>query len=173
MYQGSMAVAPGSHKASWRHDAYSAIGQNRTEDGGKTKEEIVRKAKANVEKGYPTCDMYHVNPPVHAEIEKSSRIIDIKGGDVIFATRLLFHRSLAVTEDGIEYYKSIEKKYLKRYSLRYVPGSARLPDGWSVECSVFSDPTSLEDGMDDMAAWVDDLVSKANAEFRATIFGAK
>jgi hypothetical protein len=200
MYQGSMAVAPGSHTASWRHDAYFAIGQNRTEDGGKTKEEIVRKTKANVEKRFPTCDMHHVNPQVHAEIERSSRVLDIKKGDVIFATRLLFHRTLAVTDDGIEYYKSIDKEYLKRYSLRYVPGSARLPNGWSVEWSVLSDPANvgrsldeidensetkfypkvwprveehLEDGMDDMAARVDDLVSKANAEFRATIFGAK
>jgi hypothetical protein len=31
----------------------------------------------------------------------------------------------------------------------------------------------LEDGMDDMAARADDLASKANAEFRATILGAK
>jgi hypothetical protein len=199
IYQGSMAVAPGSHKASYRHDAYTAIGQNRTEDGGNTKEEIVRKIEANVEKRYQTCELHHFNPQVHAEIEKSSRIVDIKRGDVVFATRLLFHRTLAVTDDGIEYYKSIDKEFLKRYSLRYVPGSARLPNGWSVEWSVLTDPANvgrsldeiaessemmfypkvwpqveenLEDGMNDMAARVDDLGSKASAEFRA-LFGAK
>jgi hypothetical protein len=199
MYQGSMAVAPASHKSSWRHDAYFAIGQNRTEDGGKSKEEIVRKMKANVERRYPTCELHHFDPQIRAKIEKSSHIVDVKRGDVVFATRLLFHRTLAVTEDGIEYYKSIDKEYLKRYSVRYVPGSARLPNGWSVEWSVLADPANvgrsldkiaesgtmfypkvwpqvedhLQDGMDDMAARIDDLESKANAEFRATIFGAK
>jgi hypothetical protein len=194
MYQGSMAVAPGSHIASWRHDAYAAIGQNRTEDGGKTVEEILRKRAANVEKHYPTCELHHFDPQIRAKIEESSRIFDIKRGDVVFHTRLLFHRTLAVTEDGIEYYKSIDKEYLKRYSLRYVPGSARLPKGWSVEWSVLADPANagrtldeiaekgetmfypkvwpqveehLEDGMNDMAARVDDLESKVGAEFRA------
>jgi hypothetical protein len=198
--QGSMAVAPGSHKASWRHDAYLAIGQNRTEDGGKTKEEILRKTKANVEKRYRTCELHHFNPEIHAQLEKSSRIIDIKRGDVVFATRLLFHRTLAVTEEGVEYYKSIDQEYLRRYSIRYVPGSARLPNGWSVEWSVLADPSNvgrsldeiaekhetmyypkvwpqvedrLKDGMEDMASRVEDLQIKANKEFMATNFSTK
>jgi ectoine hydroxylase-related dioxygenase (phytanoyl-CoA dioxygenase family) len=33
-YQGSMALAPESHHAPWRHDAYAAIGLNLTFRGG-------------------------------------------------------------------------------------------------------------------------------------------
>jgi hypothetical protein len=81
---------------------------------------------------------------------------------------------------------------MKHCSIRYVPVSARLPNGWSVEWSVLSDLANvgrtlheiaenserkfypkvwprveeyLEDGIDDMAARVDD--------FRATKVGAK
>jgi hypothetical protein len=35
-----MAILPGSHKAGWSPDAFLALGQNRSKDGGKTRKEI-------------------------------------------------------------------------------------------------------------------------------------
>jgi len=136
MYQGSMAVSPGSHKASWSPDAFLALGQNRSEDGGRTRKEIVRAMAENVDKRYPTCELYHFAPEIRSQIEDTSRIVDVKRGDIVFATRLLFHRTLAVTEDGVDYYKSIGKDLLRRYSIRC--SRIRAPSQWlecGMECS--------------------------------------
>jgi len=198
-YRGSMAVAPGSHKAAWRHQAYLAIGQNRSEDGGRSKAEIIRKRQLEPHQGYPTCDMHKANPALRNRIEKTAKILDIKRGDVIFATRLLFHRTLTVTDNGLDYYNSISKEFLNRYSVRYVPGSARLPNGWSVEWSMVSNPANtgktldevadddatmyypkvwpqLEDdidkGLEHVASILEDIKKKAHAEFVETIFGS-
>jgi hypothetical protein len=40
-YEGSMAVAAGSHRAPWRYEAYSAIGRDGTVNGGETWQELV------------------------------------------------------------------------------------------------------------------------------------
>lgn len=150
MYQGSMAVSPSSHKASWRHDAYLALDQNRTQDGGKSKEAIIQTVQTKTDNHYATCDMHLVQPDLYHQIERTSKILDIKKGDVVFATRLLFHRTLSVTKEGISHFENLNQKYLKRYSIRYVPGSARLPNGWSVEWSVIDDPTQVGQSLDDI-----------------------
>jgi hypothetical protein len=43
-YEGSMAVARGSHQALWRWEAYQAIGQDRTKPG-LSKEEFMEALK--------------------------------------------------------------------------------------------------------------------------------
>ena len=137
LYQGSMALAPGSHKADWRFDAYEAIGQNRTYHGGFSREDMKERANSG-EKLLMTCEMRHQNPNVSAMIEETAFIPDIKKGDIIFVTRSLFHRTLAVTAAGKEHYSKRGIQHLNRYSIRYVAGSARLPKGWAFEWSIMA-----------------------------------
>ena len=135
-YQGSMALSPGSHNAhEWRFDAYEGIGQNHSFHGGFTKEEMKQRADSG-EKLFTTCELRHQAPEIREKIEETAFIPDIKKGDVIFATRLLFHRTAPVTDEGKEYYKKNGIEYLNRYSVRYVPGSAQLPLGWNFEWSI-------------------------------------
>ena len=134
-YQGSMALSPGSHRAPWRFEAYEAIGQNRTFHGGFTKEEVRRRAESG-EKLLTTCEMGQNAPELRDKIEETIYIPEIKRGDVIFATRTLFHRTVPVTEQGKEYYADKGIEYLNRYSIRYVPGTARLPKGWTFEWGI-------------------------------------
>ena len=60
-FQGSMALAPGSHQAAWRFDAYEAIGQNRSYHGGFTKIEMQDRARSG-EKLMTTCEMQQNAP---------------------------------------------------------------------------------------------------------------
>jgi len=135
MYQGSMALSPGSHRADWRYDAYNAIGQDRSFHGGFTKEDMQLQAQRG-EQLLTTCEMKNQAPELRETIEKTIFIPEIKKGDVVFATRSLFHRTLAVSKEGQEYYASRGIEYLNRYSVRYVPGTARLPQGWTFEWSI-------------------------------------
>lgn len=41
VYGGGMAVSNGSHSVDWQYDAYNATGQNRSVDGGYTKNAIL------------------------------------------------------------------------------------------------------------------------------------
>lgn len=136
-FQGSMALSPGSHRAEWRHEAYASIGLNLTFQGGFTKEQVTDMARSG-EKLLTTCEMKTQAPEIREKIEATKWIPDVKKGDVIFATRSLFHRTVEVTEEGKEYYASKGIEYLNRYSIRYVPGSARLPHGWTFEWSIKS-----------------------------------
>lgn len=219
LFQGSMAVAPQSHTATWRHRAYSALGQNRSQDGGKTKEEVIRKVNTQRQQQnlstksdddasqpsttpkskYPTCDLRLVDPDVAEILDASQQVLDIQLGDVIFATRLLFHRTMPVTNAGVEYYQQRGQEHLSRYSIRYVPGTARLPKGWSVEWSVVDDNTnaghtldtvveqadklfypqvwpsleeSLSTRLNEMEIAVPSLSKRAHEEYMATIFGS-
>lgn len=150
-FQGSMALAPGSHKADWRYDAYLAIGQNRTYHGGFNKAELKQRAAAG-EKLLSTCDMRDHAPHISKKIEETKYVPDIKKGDVIFATRTLFHRTLATTPEGKEYYLGNDIEYLNRYSIRYVPGSARLPEGWAFEWSILANGDNAGKTLDDAMA---------------------
>jgi hypothetical protein len=53
-----MAISPGSHKAGWSPGAFLTLGQNCSEDGGKTRKEIGQAMAENVNKRYPTCELY-------------------------------------------------------------------------------------------------------------------
>ena len=150
-YEGSMCVAPGSHTADWRFDAYRAIGQDRTRTNGPTKKEFLENFRNG---GFVngTCNMHVSDPTLRQRIEDDKVIFDFKKGDVVFATRMLFHRTLSVTPEGREHYNSIGKDALHRYSLRYVPGSTQLPTGLSFEYSILNDSKNRGRTLDDVVA---------------------
>jgi len=136
-YGGSIAVSPGSHMSSWRHDAYRAIGQNRSTDVNPSKEEMVEIFAAGPPKNN-TCNMPESDPELRKRIEATKVVFDVRKGDVLFADRLLFHRTVAMSVEGKDYFRRLSKDNLKRYSIRYVPGSARLPSGFNIEASILS-----------------------------------
>jgi hypothetical protein len=86
------------------------------------------------------------------KLEEASEIVDLKRGDVIFATRLLFHRTLAVTPEGLEHFAKNGKEALLRYSIRYVPGSATLIKGFSSEWSLLDNSANFGRTLDEVAA---------------------
>lgn len=146
--QGSMALAPGSHKADWRFAAYDAIGQNRTYHGGFTKVEMQQRAlKGN--KLLTTCEMRDQAPEISEMIETTAFIPDIKAGDVIFMTRALFHRTATVTPAGKQFFSNQGIEYLNRYSIRYVPGTAILPKGWTFEWSIMANENNAGRTLDE------------------------
>ena len=130
---GSMVLSRGSHKASWREEAYRSIGQDRTTDGGKELDEFIEYMTTARAKG--TCALDISNPTVYAKAERAKVAFKLKKGDCILATRLLFHRTERVTEKGVKAYAKQGKDQLHRYSLRYVPGTARLNRGVNFEPS--------------------------------------
>jgi hypothetical protein len=142
VYQGSMALSAGSHRQPWRFEAYEAIGQNRTTDGGHTKESIVAKLEEKRKSGKASlgaCEIGKVRPDLREKIDSRKVILDIERGDIIFSTRSLFHKTIDVTAEGKKYYESLGLDVLNRYSIRYTPGSARLPYGWLAEWSAMAD----------------------------------
>jgi Phytanoyl-CoA dioxygenase (PhyH) len=147
-FQGSMALAPGSHKADWRYDAYHAIGQNRSYHGGFTKKEMMQRAQAG-EKLFTTCEMRQQAPDISRMIDETAFIPDIKKGDIIFATRTLFHRTLAVTSAGVKHYSERGIEHLNRYSIRYVPSTARLPRGWAFEWGILANERNAGKSLDE------------------------
>lgn len=138
-YGGSMAVAPGSHKAAWRYDAYRAIGQNRSTDINPSKEEMFELFAGGPPKNN-SCNMPQSDPELRKTIEATKVVFDIRKGDVLFADRLLFHRTMEMTDEGRNVFGKVSKNALQRYSIRYVPGSARLPSGFNVEASILTNP---------------------------------
>jgi len=165
-FQGSMGLAPGSHKAAWKYDAYKAIGQNRSFHGGFTKDEMKQRAQSGA-KLMTTCEMRQQAPEISRMIDDIAFTPDIKKGDVIFATRTLFHRTLAVTPEGIKYFAKKGIEHLSRYSIRYVPGTARLPQGWTFEWSIMANGDnagkSLDEAMErDALLWYPQVWPESN-----------
>lgn len=148
-FEGSMAVAKRSHKASWRWEAYQAIGQDRTKHGI-SKEELIEMLKHGNKFG--TCEGVENNrPDLKNELDKTSEIFDLKRGDVIFASRLLFHRTMPVTKEGQNFFKQTGKENLMRYSIRYVPGTARLPYCFSSEYSLMDNAENFGRTLNEVA----------------------
>jgi hypothetical protein len=138
VYQGSMALAARSHREPWRYEAYQALGQDRSVDGGHTKSAIVANLEEKRRSGEVTlgaCEIGRIRPDLKAKMDAKSVILDIERGDIIFSTRTLFHKTMDVTEEGKRYYDSLGLDSLNRYSIRYTPGTARLPKGWLAEWS--------------------------------------
>ena len=151
-----MAVAPGSHLASWRHDAYRAIGQNRSIDVHLTKEEVFEVFSGGPPKNN-TCNMHESDPELRKIIEASKLVFDVRKGDVLFADRLLFHRTLDMSEEGRKFFGSVSKDVFKRYSVRYVPGSALLPSGFNVEASILSNAKNEGRSLNEVAENADNV----------------
>lgn len=152
-YQGSMTLSVGSHKVPWRFEAYEAIGQNRTLDGGLTKQQIVKKREEKRKLGRTSigaCEINVTRPDLREKLNARATILDLRKGDVIFHTRVLFHKTTDATEEGVRYYESQGITNLNRYSIRYTPGSAKLPNGWMAEWSAVSNPDNVGRSLDDV-----------------------
>ena len=147
-YEGSMAVAAGSHKAEWRSEGYEAIGQDRTIHEYPT-DVVVEKLKSGK---WNTCDGIENNrPDIKAKLDATSEIVDFKRGDIIFASRLLFHRTMPVTPEGQEFYAKEGKQSLMRYSIRYVPGSAILQNEFTAEWSILDNDKNRGRTLDEVS----------------------
>ena len=83
-------------------------------------------------KGAGTCNIQNVAPELNEIIESGKRVYDLKAGDIIFHTRWLFHRTIPfrreVVKESRRHRDSLPLLY-RRYSIRYAPGTARLPNG--------------------------------------------
>ena len=99
-----------------------------------------------------TCDLGKTDPYLHEEIEKSKVEFDMRPGDMIFASRLTFHKTLPVTAAGREYFSANQKQVLNRFSMRFVPGEAKLPSGFSLELSILYNNENSGRSVDEIAS---------------------
>ena len=155
VHRGSMALAAGSHREPWRFEAYEAIGQNRSIDGGHTKEAIIAALEEKRKSGkvaLGACEIGRVRPDLKEKMAAREVIFDIERGDMIFHTRSLFHKTLEVTEEGKKYYEALGLDILNRYSIRYTPGNAKLPKGWLAEWSAAADKDNPGKSLNEIVA---------------------
>jgi Phytanoyl-CoA dioxygenase (PhyH) len=148
-YGGGLAVAPGSHTAQWRQQGYESLGFLSRET--MSKDEFYKAIK---EGGFLSCVLHQTNVELNDCIEAMGHVPDIKCGDVIFHTRWLFHKTSPPTDQGRLFYENNGLSCLNRYSVRYVPGTARLPIGFVNELSILSDPSNAGKQLNDVEdAW--------------------
>lgn len=126
-YGGGMAVSPKSHHAEWRQAAYETIGSTKVFPP----EGIDAASKLFTQVYGKTCDMETLDPELNERVESSKIEFDYQVGDCLFCTRWLFHRSVQINEEGLKHYSDEES--LKRYTVRYERGNARLMRGLSLE----------------------------------------
>lgn len=130
-YGGGMAVSPRSHTAEWRRDAYESIGSTPTlPSEGSSLAHLMKTFGA-------TCSMESLNEEINTKIESTKLEFDYQPGDCLFCHRWLFHRSTVINEEGLRHYD--DNSALKRYTIRYERGSAKLIQGIIFEPSVLTD----------------------------------
>ena len=141
-YGGGLAVSPGSHTAEWRQKAYETIGSTKIfpPEGVAAGSELFRQVYGK------TCSMATLDPELNELIESSKVEFDYQTGDCLFCTRWLFHRSVLDNEEGLK--QLPEEPTLKRYSIRYERGTARIPKGLSVEYCVLMDSNNSGKSLD-------------------------
>jgi ectoine hydroxylase-related dioxygenase (phytanoyl-CoA dioxygenase family) len=111
-YAGSMALSAGFHEVPWRFEAYVAMGQNRTVDGGRSKHAIlagIEEKRSSGEASLGACQIGVSRPDLGEKLEAKKVVLDIRKGDIVFSTRTLFHRTTDVTDAGKVHYKSMGK----------------------------------------------------------------
>lgn len=125
---GGFALAVGSHIASWRDEAHYVTGasSNFPPGGYRNATDLVTRRT-----GAGTCNLKTAAAHLHRRMEETKRVYAIQRGDVIFHTRWLFHRTVAVNHPTESVYR--------RYSIRYGPGSSVIPPGYGTEPSVLWD----------------------------------
>ena len=124
--EGGFALAVGSHRASWRHEAYQATGAAHTvpPEGFSSAADMVQRRQ-----GSGTCNIKHSAPHLQRRLEETKRVYrDLQAGDIIFHDRWLFHRTIPQT--------GATNKIRRRYSVRLGPGSSIIPRGYGTEPSV-------------------------------------
>lgn len=137
----TFALSLGSHRAPWRHEAYAVTGSTHTvpPEGFLSAADMIKRRS-----GKGTCNIKTSAPHLYKNLEENKIIYDLKKGDVIFHDRWLFHRTVTVaeyenklkSETGESLKLEHSDKIFRRYSIRYSPGTARVPPGYGVEPSV-------------------------------------
>lgn len=137
----TFALSLGSHRAPWRQEAYEVTGTPHTlpPEGFLSAEDMIRRRP-----GKGTCNIKTSAPHLYEELNSNMIVYDLKKGDVIFHDRWLFHRTVTAAEYesqlknelGESFQLEQSDKIFRRYSIRYSPGSARVPPGYGVEPSV-------------------------------------
>jgi hypothetical protein len=146
-FGGGLAVAPKSHKAEWRQEAYETIGSTQTfpKGGHKNVADLFSNAKTT------TCNMAKAAPDLDARIDRTRHVFDFQKGDVLIHTRWIFHRSVPLTKAGAKHFKNVEP-VIKRYSIRYEVGDAKLLGGFTLEPSVVLKPENAMKTLDEVSA---------------------
>ena len=134
----TFALSLGSHRVPWRHEAYHVTGSTHTQppEGFQSAADLIERRT-----GSGTCNIKTSAPDLYRKLEERKVVYDLKRGDVIFHDRWVFHRTVTVDEysrmAGIQQKESSESndKIFKRYSIRYSPGTARVPPGFGFELS--------------------------------------
>lgn len=151
----TFALSLGSHRASWRHDAYHITGSTHTQppEGFQSAADLIERRT-----GSGTCNIQSSAPDLYKKMEERKIIYDVKRGDVIFHDRWVFHRTVTVDEynnmaRGSE--EELEKskgRIFRRYSIRYSPGTARVPPGYGFELSALYNPVNANSTLDEIVA---------------------
>lgn len=153
---GGFALSVGSHRVPWRFDAYHLTGATYTlpEHGYLDAEDMFRQRNAG------TCNIKNVAPEFHRMLEERKRVYSVQAGDVIFHTRWLFHRTVPFHGDFLKrrgFLKNQQDRLLyRRYSVRYSPSDAIVPEGFGTELSKLYDDENkgtLEDISNRGDAW--------------------
>jgi hypothetical protein len=154
----TFALSLGSHRAPWRHEAYHITGSTHTQppEGFQSAQDLIARRT-----GSGTCNIQSSAPDLYEKLEERKIVYDMKRGDVIFHDRWLFHRTVTVDEynkmAGLSKEEfqlrneSNEKgKIFKRYSIRYSPGTARVPPGYGFELSALHNPQNANSTLDEI-----------------------
>lgn len=130
---GGFSLAVGSHRAEWAREAQYITGATTffPPNGYSSAADMFTNRT-----GSGTCNIQSSAPHLFRRMEETERIYDLKKGDVIFHQRFLFHRTVPFKQQ----YTESNKLLYRRYSVRYSPGSARIPPGYGTELSVLWDP---------------------------------
>jgi Phytanoyl-CoA dioxygenase (PhyH) len=140
---GGFAVAVQSHVASWRNEAHTATGSSLyfpLPDGYNNASHMILNRT-----GGGTCNIQQVAPHLHQRMEETSRVYDIRRGDIIIHTRWLFHRTIPFKDSD-----DTNSRIYRRYSIRYGPGSSKIPPGYGIEYSVLWNETNGGKSADDV-----------------------
>jgi Phytanoyl-CoA dioxygenase (PhyH) len=148
---GGFALAVGSHVASWRDEAHYVTGASTTApvDGYTSAKDLFERRT-----GSGTCNLKQSAPHLHRRMEETMRIYpQLHKGDVVLHDRWLFHRTVPLNKNFIEQRQRQQQQQdendngdstlpppiLRRYSIRYGPGSSVIPPGYGTELSVLWD----------------------------------
>ena len=96
--------------------------------------------------------MESLNPEMNKMIEASKLEFDYEAGDCLFCNRWLFHRSVEVNVEGLRHYG--ENFSLKRYTVRYEKGTARLIRGVCLEPAALIDSNNQGKTLDEVSGEV-------------------
>jgi hypothetical protein len=154
MHGGGLGVSPGSHRASWRHDAYEISGSTQLYLGEGMipgTPFYVKMTRLEIPGAFGrTCDMEYHSPDLASTIDRTRKVFDFKRGDILFHTRWIFHRSMPLTSDGEDYFRRLGRTdpIIRRYSIRYEYGDSQLIRGLNAELSVMLNPKNLGKKLD-------------------------